>query len=269
VVDAGVGSFMASFSDLNGVPASGNQFLMSQVLRDEWQYEGFVVSDWDSIRQLSIHGLTSNHRESAYEAVTAGLDMEMAGDAYINHLVDLVREGEVAEGAIDTAVSNILRIKFAMGLFENPYVNPSQFPEVASADALDVARQAALESIVLLKNQDATLPLGADSLSSVAVIGPLADAPHEQLGTWIFDGDKSLSVTGLAGIQEFLGSNTEVNYVRAMETSRSRETEPFAEALEAAQSSDAVVLFLGEESILSGDRSNYGGSSTDAHEYRG
>jgi beta-glucosidase len=253
VVDAGVGSFMASFSDLNGVPASGNQFLMSQVLRDEWQYEGFVVSDWDSIRQLSIHGLTSNHRESAYEAVTAGLDMEMAGDAYINHLVDLVREGEVAEGAIDTAVSNILRIKFAMGLFENPYVNPSQFPEVASADALDVARQAALESIVLLKNQDATLPLGADSLSSVAVIGPLADAPYEQLGTWIFDGDKSLSVTGLAGIQEFLGSNTEVNYVRAMETSRSRETEPFAEALEAAQSSDAVVLFLGEESILSGE----------------
>lgn len=252
-VDAGVGSFMASFSDLNGVPASGNHFLMSQVLRDEWGYEGFVVSDWDSIRQLSIHGLTASHRESAYEAVTAGLDMEMAGDAYINNLVDLVKQGEVAESTIDTAVSNILGIKFEMGLFESPYVDPSQFPEVASPEAMEVAYKAALESIVLLKNENATLPLDAAALSSVAVIGPLADAPYEQLGTWIFDGDKSLSVTGLEGIQDHVGETIDVNYVRAMETSRSRDTGPFAQALQAAEASDAVVLFLGEESILSGE----------------
>jgi beta-glucosidase len=253
MVDAGIGSFMASFSDVNGVPASGNEFLMRQVLRDEWQYEGFVVSDWDSIRQLSIHGLTTNHRESAYEAVTAGLDMEMAGDAYINHLVDLVNEGVIAESTIDTAVTNILRIKFEMGLFENPFVDPSQLPEVASPEALDVAREAARQSVVLLKNGDATLPLDAEALSSVAVIGPLAEAPYEQLGTWIFDGDRSLSVTGLAGIQEHLGERVEVNYVRGLATSRSRDVEQFDAALQAASESDAVVLFLGEESILSGE----------------
>ncbi|MDH3619684.1 MAG: beta-glucosidase BglX [Gammaproteobacteria bacterium] len=252
-VDAGVGSFMASFGDLNGIPASGNEFLMRQVLRDEWSYEGFVVSDWDSIRQLSIHGLTSTDRESAYAAVTAGLDMEMAGDAYISHLVDLVEDGSVPEEAVDTAVANILRVKFEMGLFEDPYINPSEFPEVANANALDVARTAARQSVVMLKNENAALPLDADGLSSVAVIGPLADAPYEQLGTWIFDGDPSLSVTGLAGMRNYLGDRVETRYVQALETSRSRSTDHFDEALEAASGSDAVVLFLGEESILSGE----------------
>jgi len=252
-VDAGVGSFMASFGDLNGVPASGNEFLMRQVLRDEWQYEGFVVSDWDSIRQLSIHGLTSNDRESAFAAVTAGLDMEMAGDAYINHLVDLVGDESVPADVIDAAVANILRIKFEMGLFENPYTDPSKFPELANPEALEVARTAARQSVVMLKNENATLPLDADRLSSIAVIGPLAEAPYEQLGTWIFDGDPSLSVTGLAGIQGYLGGRAETRYVRALETSRSRSVDQFDEALQAASASDAVVLFLGEESILSGE----------------
>ncbi|MGI9202257.1 MAG: beta-glucosidase BglX [Woeseiaceae bacterium] len=252
-VDAGVVTFMASFGDLNGVPASGNEFLMSQVLREEWQFDGFVVSDWDSIRQLSIHGLTANDRESAYAAVTAGLDMEMAGDAYINHLVALVESGEVAESTIDTAVRNVLRAKFELGLFEDPYIDPGKFPETANEQALTVARQAALESIVLLQNNNAALPFDKDSLQSIAVIGPLADAPYEQLGTWIFDGDASLSVTGLDGIRDQLSDNVDIKYVRALATSRSREKEGFAEALRAAKSSDAVVLFLGEESILSGE----------------
>ncbi len=252
-VDAGVATLMASFSDLNGVPATGNSFLMRQVLRDEWGFDGFVISDWDSIHQLSVHGLTEGDRQSAYEAAMAGVDMEMAGKAY-DHLHDLVADGSIGVDVIDTAVRNILGVKFRLGLFENPYVDPADFPEIANDGALQVSRQAALESIVMLQNENSVLPLQQDRLASVAVIGPLADAPYEQLGTWIFDGDKSLSVTGLAGIKNLLGKNAEVHYVRAMPTSRSRGADVhFDEALAAAQRSDAVVLFLGEESILSGE----------------
>lgn len=251
-VDAGVMTLMASFSDLNGVPATGNSFLMRQVLRDEWGFDGFVVSDWDSVHQLSVHGLTEGDRESAYEAATAGVDMEMAGKAY-DHIQDLVADGRISVDVIDTAVGNILRTKFRLGLFDNPYVNPDEFPAIANEHALQVAKQAALESIVMLRNENGVLPLQKDRIESVAVIGPLADAPYEQLGTWIFDGDKSLSVTGLEGIQNLVGGDTEISYVRAMPTSRSRADVQFEEAYEAARESDAVVLFLGEESILSGE----------------
>ncbi|NNC76482.1 MAG: glycosyl hydrolase, partial [Woeseiaceae bacterium] len=251
-VDAGVATIMASFSDLNGVPATGNSFLMQQVLRDEWGFEGFVVSDWDSVSQLSVHGLTAGDRDSAYEAATAGVDMEMAGVAY-DHLQDLVEDGRISVDAIDTSVRNILRAKFRLGLFDNPYVNPDEFPAIANENALRVSRQAALESLVLLQNDNAALPLQKDKLKSVAVIGPLADAPYEQLGTWVFDGDKSFSVTGLKGIQDSIGKDAKIHYVRAMETSRSREGVKYKDALNAARKSDAVVMFLGEESILSGE----------------
>jgi beta-glucosidase len=132
-------------------------------------------------------------------------------------------------------------------------VNPGDFPAIGSDHALQVARQVALESIVLLRNENAVLPLQKDQIDSIAVIGPLADAPYEQLGTWVFDGDKSLSVTGLEGIQKLVGQHSEIRYVRAMPTSRSRTDVNFAEAFEAARESDVVVLFLGEESILSGE----------------
>jgi beta-glucosidase len=251
--EVGVASFMTSFSDLNGVPATGNEYILSDVLRGEWKYDGFVVSDWDSVRQLKIHGLTENDRESAYAAATAGVDMEMAGDAYCNHLLELVEEGRVSEAQIDAAVARILSIKFELGLFENPYTDPGQLPEVASDRALKAARDAALQSIVLLKNDGAALPLAVDKLNSLAVIGPLADAAYEQLGTWIFDGDPSLSVTPLKAIRDFVGDGVELRYVRGMENSRSLESGEYAAAVEAARASDAVLLFLGEESILSGE----------------
>ncbi|MDX1506964.1 MAG: glycoside hydrolase family 3 N-terminal domain-containing protein, partial [Woeseiaceae bacterium] len=251
-VDAGVMTIMASFSDLNGVPATGNSFLMRQVLRDEWGFDGFVVSDWDSIHQLAVHGLTEGDRESAYAAATAGVDMEMAGKAY-DHLHELVADGSISADVIDAAVRNILRVKFRLGLFDNPYTDPGDFPGIASENALQVARQAALESLVLLQNRDDVLPLQQERTGSLAVIGPLADAPYEQLGTWIFDGDKSLSVTGLEGIRDRVGEDTEIRYIRAMPTSRSRTDVQFKESLEAARASDAVILFLGEESILSGE----------------
>ena len=252
-VDAGVATLMASFSDLDGVPATGNEFLMRQVLRDEWQFDGFVVSDWDSIRQLQIHGLTGNDRDSAFEAAAAGVDMEMAGDAYAEHLAELIEAGRIDMTIVDTAVANILRAKFRLGLFENPYTNPKELPPIASEEALETARKAALQSVVMLKNDNGVLPLSADEQISVAIIGPLADAPYEQLGTWIFDGDPALSVTPLAAIRSLVGDVVDVRYLRAMENSRSRASVAFDEAAELAADSDVVVLFLGEESILSGE----------------
>lgn len=252
-VDAGVSTLMTSFSDLDGVPATANEFLLRRVLRDEWGFDGLVVSDWDSVRQLQIHGLTADDRGSAFEAVTAGVDMEMHGDAYINHLEGLVESGEVDAGLIDQAVRNILRIKFRLGLFERPYTDPATLPPIANDHALATARRAALQSVVMLTNEHHVLPLEAGELDSIALIGPLADAPYEQLGTWIFDGDPGLSVTPLQAIRRLLGDDVEVRHVPAMETTRSRSTEGFDAAVEAAASADATVLFLGEESILSGE----------------
>ena len=252
-VDAGVMTMMTSFSDLNGVPATGNSFLLRQVLREEWDFDGFVVSDWDSVRQLQIHGLTENDRESAFEAVTAGVDMEMAGDAYSNHLVGLIEAGRIGIETIDTAVANVLRAKFRLGLFDKAITNPAALPPLASEQALATARTTALQSVVMLKNEGGVLPLSTAKLNSLAVIGPLADAPYEQLGTWIFDGDVGLSVTPLQAIGSLVGDDLEVRYVRAMEHSRSRASDAFNEAVAVAKDCDVAVLFLGEESILSGE----------------
>jgi len=252
-VDAGTATLMTSFSDVNGVPATGNEFLLRQVLREEWGFDGFVVSDWDSIRQLEVHGLTENHRDSAYMAVSAGVDMEMAGDAYINHLESLIDEGRIDIDTIDTATANILRLKFELGLFENPYTDPSRLPPLTSDEALQTARRAALQSVVMLKNDDDALPLSKDGVSSLAVIGPLADAPYEQLGTWVFDGEPELAITPLAALRDQLGEEVSVRYVRAMDTSRSNVSPAFDEAVDAARQSDVALLFLGEESILSGE----------------
>ena len=249
-VEAGVSTLMTSFSDLNGIPATGNSYILNDVLRGEWNFDGFVVSDWDSVRQLQVHGLTENDCESAYEAASAGVDMEMAGDAYSNHLQGLVEEGRIDESSID---ENILRVKFELGLFENPYTDPGVLPDFASARALDVAREAALQSVVLMKNDHGVLPFATGDLSSLAIIGPLADARYEQLGTWIFDGDEELSITPLQAIRDLVGDEVKLNYVRAMENSRSRVNDGFDLAVDAAKESDAVLLFLGEESILSGE----------------
>jgi len=252
-VDAGVATLMTSFSDLNGVPGTANRFLLRQVLRAEWNFRGFVVSDWDSIRQLAVHGLTAGDADSAHEAATAGVDMDMAGGVYAAQLPGLVGEGRIGIDIIDAAVANILRIKFRLGLFDSPYVEGDRIPLVPVEERARIARQAALQSVVLLKNAAGVLPLARADVKSLAVVGPLADDPYEQLGTWIFDGDPGRSVTGLQGIRDLLGEDVKIRHVRAMETTRSRSTDGFDEAVDAARVSDAVIAFLGEESILSGE----------------
>ena len=242
-----------SFSDLNGIPASANAFLLRQVLREEWGFDGLVVSDWDSVRQLRIHGLTASDRESAEAALSAGIDMEMAGDAYSNYLAELVAEGRLAVDLIDAAVANVLRAKFRLGLFDRPVNHAPGLPAGPAASALATGRTLALQSVVLLKNEGPVLPLSLSRLDSIAIIGPLADAPYEQLGTWIFDGDPTLSVTPLQAIRSLVDDRVQLHFVRAMENSRSRATSTFDEAVAAAAGADVALLFLGEESILSGE----------------
>lgn len=251
--EAGVATFMVSFGDIDGVPATANSFLMQDVLRGEWDYQGFVVSDWDSIRQLTAHGLTENDKDAACAAAIAGVDMDMESRTFLYNLEALVNEDRVSEQSLDAKVANVLKLKFELGLFDNPYVNPDDFPEFGSDEALQTAKQAAVQSLVLLKNDNDILPLSPDALSKLSIIGPLADAAEDQLGTWIFDGDPNLSVSSLQAIKHLAEGQFDLHYDRAMPSTRSRDSSAFEGISEAAKGSDAVLLFLGEEAILSGE----------------
>ena len=256
-VQAGVGTLMASFSDLDGVPASANRFLMTQVLRDEWGFDGFVVSDWDSVSQLAVHGLTADDEGSAAAAALAGVDMEMVSRCYAEHLEALVQRGVVPLARVDAMVANVLRIKLRAGLFERWRVDPSQAPPAGCPAHRAAAKQAALESLVLLQNQAhdglPVLPLRPEALQRVAVIGPLADQPKEQLGTWVFDGNPAWSVSPLAALRAALGPAVAVGFTPALASSRDRSHEGFAAAVAEAQQADVALLFVGEDAILSGE----------------
>ena len=252
-LDEGVATFMSSFSDLNGVPCSGNEFLMKQVLRHEWGFDGFVVSDWDAIKELTVHGFTADDGHAVQEAIDAGIDMEMASTLYGQHLPALLEAGTIQEQQIDAMVCNILKVKFQLGLFENPYTDPGHFAHPVNAQHLQAAKESALRSCVLLKNEQQTLPLSMQELRSLAVVGPLADDGYEQLGTWVFDGESHHSQTCLQAIHALAGEELEVRWARGMETSRCRKNDGFDDAVAIAAESDVTVMFLGEESILSGE----------------
>ncbi len=251
--EAGVATFMSSFGDLNGVPATASKFLHTQVLRDEWHYDGFVVSDWESISQLSIHGLTANDKESAYEAAAAGIDMEMTSTTYRDHLPDLIEDGLINESEIDGKVRAVLALKIKLGLFENPYTDSKDYEQISNPEYMQEAKSAALESLVLLKNENQSLPLSVSDKKSLAIIGPMADAPYEQLGTWIFDGEQKISQTPLQAIEHLITDDVDIHYLKAMDTTRSRDDGSISQAVELGKKSDVIILFLGEESILSGE----------------
>jgi beta-glucosidase len=253
VADAGVATFMSAFNDLNGVPASGNKWLMTDILRKEWHYPGFVVSDWESIQQLTIHGFSKDNKDAAYEAADAGIDMEMVSTTYLDHLPSLLAEGRISIQQIDTAVKKILQLKWQLGLFDSPYTDASLLPTPLNSEHLQIAKDAAIKSCVLLKNEKNILPLSTDSLHSVAIIGPLADDPYEQLGTWIFDGDSQHSQTCLQAMEQALSGKVNIKHVKAMQTSRSHDQADFIQAVDSAATADVAVLILGEESILSGE----------------
>lgn len=248
--DAGVLTFMSAFNDLNGVPTSGNKFTLKQILRNEWNYKGMVVSDWGSIEEMINHGFAADKKQAAEIAANAGVDMEMATTCYADNLKKLVEEGVITEDIIDTHVGNILRVKIKLGLFKKPYDNHISTDTILAPNHLAVSREAARKSMVLLKNDNNTLPI-SKNIHSLAVIGPLADAPRDQLGTWIFDGQGEDSTTPKQAFSTILGSR--MNFVSGLEYSRDKSTKGFAEAVAAAKRSDAVLFFAGEESILSGE----------------
>ena len=248
--EAGVLTFMSAFNDLNGVPTSGNKFTLKQILRNEWNYKGMVISDWGSIEEMINHGFAADKKQAAEIAANSGVDMEMATTCYADNLKKLVEEGVITEDIIDTHVGNILRVKIKLGLFKKPYDNHTSTDTTLAPSHLAVSREAARKSMVLLKNDNNTLPI-SKNIHSLAVIGPLADAPRDQLGTWIFDGQGEDSTTPKQAFSTILGSR--MNFVSGLEYSRDKSTKGFAEAVAAAKRSDAVLFFAGEESILSGE----------------
>ena len=250
-LEAGALSVMSAFNEINGIPATANRQLLTEILRDEWGFEGFVVSDWNSVGEMIAHGFSEDEPTAVRQSLNAGLDMEMMSTTFADHLAELVSAGQVTEESIDRAVLRILRVKQRLGLFERPYRDTDIQPGTLREDSLGIARRLAVESAVLLRNTGPILPL-SPQIGRVAVIGPLADAPREQLGTWSFDGRQEDSVTPLAALRERLGEER-VRFSPGLEHSRSTSREGFADAVETAAGADVVLLFGGEEAILSGE----------------
>lgn len=250
-VEAGCATFMTSFNDNDGVPSTANKFVLKDVLRDEWKYDGMVVTDWASAAEMINHGFCVDGKDAAEKSVNAGVDMEMVSETFIKNLKQSVEEKKVSMETIDNAVRNILRLKFRLGLFENPYVVTPQTVKYADAH-LQVAKTAAEQSVILLKNDAQTLPF-TDKVKTVAVVGPMADAPYEQMGTWVFDGEKEHTQTPLKAIREMYGDKVNVIFEQGLAYSRDKNVAGIAKAVNAARRADVVVCFVGEESILSGE----------------
>lgn len=248
---AGCATFMTSFNDNDGVPSTGNPHLLKDILRNEWKYDGMVVTDWSSATEMIAHGFCKDEKEAAEKAINAGIDMEMVSGSFVKHLEELVHAKKVSMATIDNVVRNILRLKFRLGLFDNPYVTTDRSVKYA-AEHMAKAKEAAEQSVILLKNNNQILPLN-DKVRSIAVIGPMADAPYEQMGTWVFDGEKEHTVTPLKALREMYGDKVQVTYEPGLAYSRDKQTGGIAKAVEAANHSDVVLVFVGEESILSGE----------------
>jgi beta-glucosidase len=250
IVDAGVVSLMSSYSTLNDVPVTGSKFIMTDILRDEWGFDGFVVSDWNAVMEMIPHGYAQDAKHAAQLAANAGIDFEMYTTTFEDHLAGLIKEGKFTEEQLDQAVRNMLRSKLRMGLWENPYPRGDGEKVILNEQFLAEAKKAAQQTFVLLKNDNNLLPL--NKKQTVAVIGPLADAPFEQLGTWIYNGDKKDTRTLLPAIRELVGDK-KVIYAQGLDYSRDKNTRGFKEALKAAKKADVILYIGGEEAVLSGE----------------
>ena len=251
-IDAGVGTVMSAFNDLNGVPASANPFTLTKVLRGEWNFDGFVVSDYTSVKELVNHGLAADDQDAARLALNAGIDMEMVSRLFNQHGSQLLKEGKVSQATIDEAVRRILRIKFRLGLFEHPYTDDArEKTSLLTSQNRAAARAIADRSMVLLKNERETLPL-SKSLRSIAVIGPLADDHRSPLGWWSGDGKPEDTVTALMGIRAKVSPATKVGYAKGCDT-QGDSTEGFAEAVALARDSDVALVFVGESKEMVGE----------------
>jgi len=251
-VDAGVGTLMSSFNAINGVPASANHFTLTKVLRDEWKFDGFVVSDYTSVRELINHGIAGNEEEAAAAALNAGVDMEMVSRSYNQFGPQLLKQNKLSTATIDEAVRRILRIKFRLGLFDRPYTDEArESTALLRPESIRLAREIAGRSMVLLKNDRETLPLNKN-VGSIAVIGPLADDRRAPLGWWAGDGKEENTVTPLAGIKAKVLAQTKVGYAKGCDVT-GESTAGFQEAVDLAKASDVAIVFVGEIADMVGE----------------
>ncbi len=257
-LDAGAATFMNSFNDINGIPATGNAHLQRDILKGKWNFQGFVVSDWGSIGEMVAHGYSKDLKEAAYSAITAGSDMDMESTAYSHHLVELVKEGRVSVDLVDDAVRRILRKKFELGLFDDPY---KYSDEKRAEKALNNPenRKAALEmaekSIVLLKNENQTLPI-SKNVKTIAFIGPMVKEYKANMGFWSVElpevnYDKWI-VSQWDGLQNKVGKDTKLLYAKGCEVDGDNK-DGFAEAVATAKEADVVILSIGERRDMSGE----------------
>lgn len=254
VLDEGVTTFMTAFNELNGIPATGNQFLFNQILREEWSFGGFVVTDYTSIPEMIAHGVPANEAEAVEMAIKANVDMDMQSGLYSSELPKLVEQGKVDEAEIEEAAGRILRQKFKLGLFDDPYRYSDKQraeKEILSEKNRAVALEMAKESIVLLKNENGLLPLKKD-FDSIAVIGPLADNKKDLLGSWSAAGHWEDNVTLLSGIQTAVDDSVQINYTQGTSISGDDSTN-FSDAVELARNADVAIVALGESRNMSGE----------------
>lgn len=253
-VKAGAATLMSSFNDISGVPGSANHYTMTEILKERWGHDGFIVSDWGAIEQLKNQGLAANKKEAAVYAFNAGLEMDMMSHAYDRYMKELVEEGKITMAQVDESVRRVLRVKFRLGLFERPYTPVTNEEErFFRPQSMDIAAQLAAESMVLLKNENGILPL--TDKKKIAVVGPMAKNGWDLLGSWCGHGkdtDVAMLYNGLA--TEFVGK-AELRYALGCST-QGDNRKGFEEALEAARWSDVVVLCLGEMMTWSGENAS-------------
>ncbi|WP_207534384.1 beta-glucosidase BglX [Desertivirga arenae] len=253
-VDAGAATFMNSFNDLNGIPATGNKYLQRDILKGKWQYSGFVVSDWASIAEMVAHGYAKDKSQAAERAILAGSDMDMEGNAYISSLSNLVKLGKVPESLIDDAVRRILRKKFELGLFEDPFRFSDEKREKKVLGAQEhhkAALEAAEKSIVLLKNENQLLPLDR-TMKKIAVIGPLAKSGYDMRGAWSVYWKDDHLVSLYEGLQAKLNGKAQLLYAKGCGI-EDTSTAGFTEAVETARKADVVIMAVGEKWDMSGE----------------
>ena len=256
-VDAGAATLMSGFNDLNGIPTSANHYIETEILRDRWGFDGFVVSDWESVTQLRNQGFARDARQCAELSLNAGTDMDMVSHAYTKHLAGLLEDGSVTQETLDTAVKRILRIKFRLGLFERPYVEVLPLEERFYApEHLESARLAAHESVVLLKNEEKTLPVDSKEIKTIAIIGPAADDPRSLLGPWMAWGESDRTDTFLTAVKKRFGENVEVIYEKGTDLRKEGDDvdkEILDRVAELAAKADLTILCVGEDGAHSSE----------------
>lgn len=264
--DAGVATFMNAFNDIDGTPATGHKILQRNVLKEDWDWNGFIVSDWGSIAEMIPHGFAKDLNHAAEISLKAGSDMDMEGGAYEASLKDLVQDGKIDEALIDDSVKRVLRVKFKLGLFEDPYrySNAETLQKISFEDHRKEARDIARKSIVLLKNNNGILPL-QPSVKSIAVIGPLADDKDTPIGNWRAQGEANSAVSVLEGIKNAVSKGTKVTYAKGADLGKGERSflmpleinktdkSGFAEAVKVAKAAEIVVLALGEDAFQTGE----------------